>query len=345
MKDSQALTPEGHALDAPEICAIGLDVGGTKIAGGSVERSSGRVLSKRIVPTFAGRGEERVLSSALEMARELLIEANESGRRVLGIGVGVAELVDPEGNVTSGNVIAWCGMPVQERFSRLAPALVEADVRAAALAEAVFGAGRAYSLFLYLTVGTGISSCLVQNGRPYTGARGGALVAGTFPVLHSTLHDEAASCATLEGFASGPALVRRYNERRSACFERAEEVLSVARDGDRAAIEVVRTAGEALGAGVGFLVNVLDPEAVIVGGGLGIAGGSYWNNFVASARKHVWSDAARRVPILPAGLGADAGFVGAAAAVFRKQQADTPSRSVFNNEFETTREGNDDALP
>jgi glucokinase len=79
------------------------------------------------------------------------------------------------------------------------------------------------------------------------------------------------------------------------------------------AIRVVETAGEALGVSVGWLVNVLDPEAVIVGGGLGLAGGLYWESFISSTRAHIWAEAARNLPVLPAALGAEAGLIGAAA--------------------------------
>lgn len=81
------------------------------------------------------------------------------------------------------------------------------------------------------------------------------------------------------------------------------------------ALEVVRSAGHALGVSVAFLVNTLDPEAVIVGGGLGLAGGLYWSSFVDSTRDHVWAETTRSLPILTANLGPDAGFIGAAAAV------------------------------
>jgi len=303
-----------------EPCAVGLDVGGTKMAGGVVT-PSGQVLARRRIPTNPERGGEAVLSVALEMAGELMAEAETLGREVLGIGVGAAELVDQEGNVTSGQTISWRGMPVRERFSRLAPAVVDSDVRTAALAEAVFGAGRPFDTFVYVTVGTGISSCLVQDGRPYAGARGNALVLAGGPVSAACTGEKAnpPPPALLEDFASGPALVTRYNRRSFGRVERAESVLAAVDAGDPVALEVVSTASEALGASVGWLVNVLDPEAIIVGGGLGLAGGLFWSGFTASARHHIWAEEGRNLPFLPAALGNDAGFVGAAATVLQKK--------------------------
>jgi glucokinase len=90
-------------------------------------------------------------------------------------------------------------------------------------------------------------------------------------------------------------------------------VVAAVEAGEPTAIEVVQSGGAALGVGVGWLVNVLDPEAIVVGGGLGVSGGLYWSSFVASTRTHIWSDESRKLPILPAQLGADAGLIGAAA--------------------------------
>jgi glucokinase len=291
--------------------AIGIDVGGTKIAGGLVCLDTGEVQEKRVIPTNPERGGEAVLADVVALSEDLKATAETRGDRVRGLGVGVAELVDPEGRVRSANLIAWEGLPVRERLARIAPAVVESDVRAAALAEARYGAGRAYRLFAYVTVGTGISSCLVQDGRPFAGARGNALVLASGP-LSVPCDGGGWARFVLEAYASGPAIAARYGRRTGRRVERAEEVLAAAGAGDEEAAAIVRSAGEALGSGVGFLVNVLDPEAVIVGGGLGLAGGLYWVSFVRATRAHVWNDATRGLPILMVALGADAGLVGAA---------------------------------
>ena len=294
--------------------AIGLDVGGSKIAGGVVALDRGAVLARRSIATRAERGGEAVLEAALALAEALRADAGRLGLEIRAIGVGVPELVDRHGQITSGHAIAWRGAPVRERFERLGPGVVESDVRAHALAEARYGAGQPYRLFVFVTVGTGISSCLVQDGRPYAGARGNALVLASSPLTTTC-----ATCGTtlqpvLEEFAAGPALVARYNQVAAAPAARAEDVIVSARAGDPVARQIVASAGEALGVSVGWLVNVLDPEAVIVGGGLGLAGGLYWESFVAATRAHIWADASRELPIVMAALGPDAGLVGAAAA-------------------------------
>jgi glucokinase len=296
--------------------AVGLDIGGTKIAGGIVALPSGEILSKDIIMTLPQRGGDAVLSDALAFGRRLVQEAAGKGTDVTGIGVGVAELVDPDGNITSGQTIAWRGVPVRERFSEIAPAFVESDVRAAALAEAIWGAGKPFQIYAYVTVGTGISFTLVQDGRPYPGAHGNAIILSSGSLSTTCTECGAELHQVLEEFAAGPALVARYNQRSRQKAARAQEVTEAAARNDSVAIQVVQSAGEALGNSVGFLINLLDPESLIVGGGLGLAGGLYWESFVASTRKHIWSDTTRDLPILPALLGADAGLIGAAATVW-----------------------------
>lgn len=295
-----------------EAWAIGLDVGGTKTAGGLVRFPSGEVIARRRVLTGEGRSAEEILTDAVEMALELA-GAMPAGGCLAGVGLGVPELVDLNGQITTGSVIDWRSVLLADRFIGIGPVWAEADVRAAALAEAMFGAGRPYRLFVYVSIGTGISSTFVQDGRPYAGARGNALVLASSPVSTLCPKCETWVRTTVEQFASGPGIVRRCNLGQPAPASQAEHVLAAANRGDPSEARVVREAGEALGAGVGFLVNVLDPQAVVVGGGLGLAGGLYWETLVNSTRRHVWAGATRDLPIIPAALGSDAGFVGAAA--------------------------------
>ena len=293
-------------MPADDVWAVGLDVGGTKIAGGLVRFPAGEVVARRRIPTRPGRPADDILADAVGMARELAGGVPPGGR-FAGVGLGVPELVDLDGRLASAATLDWRGMSLADRFAGVGPVRLEADVRAAALAEARFGAGRAYRLFAYVSVGTGISYTLVQDGRPYAGARGNALVLASGPTSIRCPGCGTWARTVLEAVASGPALAAAFGA------DRAEDVLAAADRGDPAAVRVVRDAAEALGSGVGFLVNVLDPEAVVVGGGLGLAGGLYRDCLVDAVRRHVWADATRDLPVVPAGLGADAGLLGAAA--------------------------------
>ena len=302
-------------------CAIGIDVGGTKIAAGIVLIPSGEVCGKRLEPTRPERGGVAVLEDVESLAESLIEEAKRHKLEPVALGVGVAELVDPQGNVLSEATIKWKYLPVRERFAKLLPVRVEADVRAAALAEARLGAGMGRATFLYITVGTGISSCLVVNGIPFVGARG---LTGTFasspgltPGEDGLLH----SGPPLEQFAAGPALAARLKSVRPDFSGSSKDVLSLTESGDGDATGIVESAGQAVGAAVAHLVNVLDPEAVVLGGGLGMAGGAYRKAITTSFHSQVWSDLHRDLPLLTAQLGSDAGFIGAALVAAENQDS------------------------
>jgi len=299
-----------------DVCAIGIDVGGTKIAAGVVTRA-GELLFHRRLPTGAERGGEVVLRDVEAISVELINMAGEAGMKVAGIGLCVAELVDLDGNVTSGHTIKWNGWPIRDRLSRIAPTVIESDVRAAALAEAIYGAGRDYEIFLYLTVGTGVSCCLVMHKRPYAGAHGDALICASSPLTSTCDECGASNRVALEDYASGPALARRYQPYSPEKISRAQEVIKAAQGGDARAIEIVRSAGDALGVTAGLLINTLDPEAVVVGGGLGRADGLYWECFLRSTRAHVWAEARRDLPVTHAALAGN-GVIGAAVNFLRR---------------------------
>lgn len=311
-------TPEANDRHPAPFCALGLDVGGSKIAAGVVIFPEGKVRFRRVIPTLPSRGGEAVLADTVRLGQELVAEARGERLGVQGIGIGVCELVDTAGRVVSANCLEWRGLPVLQRFALLAPTVIEADVRAAALAEALLGAGQSSNCFLYVTVGTGISSCLVLEGRPFMGARGATGTIASSPLPKTSETGEEAAVPSLEEIASGPALVERYHRRARGIRKSAQEVILAAAAGDPDAVHVVHSAGETLGSIIGWLVNLLDPEKVVVGGGLGLSGGLYWASLIASTRRHIWSDLHRELPILPAGNGVDTGLIGAAATAWKR---------------------------
>ena len=158
---------------------------------------------------------------------------------VTAVGLAVCELVDPCGRVRSAETVDWREIDLFATFD-----WVESDVRAAALAEARFGAGRDEADFLYVSVGSGISHCLMVDGQPRLGVRGSAIGTGA-PLV--------------EAWSGGLALARRTGH------ATAEEALA-----DPAVAEIVEDGARRLGLALAALVNALDPGAVIIGGGLGL---------------------------------------------------------------------------
>jgi glucokinase len=292
--------------------ALGIDIGGTKIAAGVVTVPDGRILARAGARTLPHRGGQAVLADVLALVRTLRAAARRLRVRLHGIGVGVPELVGREGRLASAATLDWQESEVLDTLQQILPTCFEADVRGAALAEARIGAGRQQHCFLYVTIGTGISCCLVLEGRPYAGARGLTGTLASQRMLFPDVSGHLVTALPLEHFASGPALAARYTIVRPEFAGGGAAVTALAAQRDPAAVEVVGTAGRALGAAIAHLVNVLDPESVILGGGLGLAGGLFQQELEASARKHLWSPVLRPLPFLIAETGPDAGLIGAA---------------------------------
>lgn len=297
-------------------CVIGIDVGGTKIAAG-ILRFPGAQGRGRTMLTQAGRGGRAVLNNVLELARQMTRECELAGDRVRAIGLGVCELVDRNGHLASANCIQWLDLPVRQELARLAPTVIEADVRAAAAAESWRGAGRPFRSFLYVTVGTGISCCLVLDGRPFLGAHGFTGTMASSPLAVPCERCGHLSQRSLEEIASGPGLVAGF-QKGGGHAATAQEVLSAARAGDARARQVLESAHAALQSQIGLLVGTLDPHAVVIGGGLGLSEAVDWDPFIASIRRHIWSGLQRELPILRAQTGADAGWIGAALCAVRR---------------------------
>jgi len=310
-------------VSRPAPIALGIDVGGTKTLFAIVDVTSGGVAEQRRIETPRGAESGESFLQRVESEAREFVNSSRAGS-VSAIGLGICELVDRDGGVKSGHRVHWQGLPVREALSGIAPAIVESDVRAAALAEAHFGAGRDYRDFLYVNIGTGISTCFVIDREPYAGARGHALVIASAPSTMlcpdcGHLHD-----IILEDVAGGAGLAARY--RKKACITPvdASDVLAKAEGGDAMALQVIEEAAALLGSALGMAIGMLDPEALIVGGGLGSSGGFYWQRLESEIRRHVWSAETRELAIRQAELGTLAGVIGAAFAGYRAQTISSP---------------------
>ncbi len=295
---------------------VGIDIGGTKVAGVRIARD-GKVLERS--RSFTPAEPEKFLEAAHEAADALRTEG------VAAVGLGLAGLVRwPEGVFAWGPHVAGTGVPARDEMSELVglPVVVDNDANLTAYAEAVAGAGQGYDHIVLVTLGTGIGGGIVINGEIYRGAS----FAGEFG--HMTMRAEGPSCACgrqgcWETLASGPALARFAKEAvavdPNSLFARrypdpsSEDVIAAVRAGDATAFALVERVGRWFGLGLSTLITALDPDIVIVGGGLGSVGES----LIDPARRAVQATlhgAPHRQPppIVGAALGPDAGAIGAA---------------------------------
>jgi glucokinase len=265
------------------IRALGLDVGGSKLAACLLDVERGTVLESARVATNPTRGGRAVLDACVALVDAISAAGECAGDEPLGIGI--CELVDRSGRITSAASVDWREVDVRGAFPTHSAVVVESDVRAAALGEARLGAGRGRGDFVYLNVGTGISFALVLDGSPYAGARGNALILGAPPV---------------EGLSSGAALAELGGA------GRAEEVFA-----SSGASTIVEKAGDHLGRAMAWLVNALDPEMIVIGGGLGLRA-DYRAAATTAMRQHIEAETSRDIEVVPAALGEDSGAIGAA---------------------------------
>ena len=288
---------------------LGVDIGGTKTRVAAVTDDN-VVIAMGEEATGDIGGADPGLSRSLALARRLAGEAEAEGRTITAVGVGVPEYVDPDGVLRSRLVVAWDRQPA-DLFAEIAPVAVESDVRCGAIAEAEAGAGVGVASMLYVTVGTGISSALVIDGRVWPGHRGEAIALGELPIDGSL---DPGAATTVEDFASGAAVALRYHHLTGEHVNGAREVIARSSRHDALAQVIIDTSARAVGAAIAGAVGILDPEVVVIGGGFGTSGGQ-WEAVVREAYgSRVRPDAAR---LVLAHLGTNSPVIGAAIAARR----------------------------
>jgi glucokinase len=302
--------------------AIGIDLGGTKVAG-VVMDGSGRI----------GRRDERRTpggdASAVMEAVHATVASLAGSSDAVAVGVGVAGMVDfRAGTVPFAPNLPFREEPVRDPVADRSglPCVVDNDANVAAWGEFLFGAGRGTRHMLLVTVGTGIGGGLVWDGALYRGAHGFAAEIGHVIVEPGGPRCGCGNEGCWEQVASGRALDRLGREEARRRPEgaiarlaegepvRGHHVTAAAREGDLAAVRIVGEVGRRLGQGVAGLVNILDPEVVVIGGGVAEEG-----EILLEPARRAFVDAVEapdhrpHVPLVPARLGNDAGAIGAAA--------------------------------
>ncbi|MCG0237719.1 MAG: ROK family protein [Firmicutes bacterium] len=292
-------------------CAIGLDVGGTKILGGLVDET-GRVLLSRRIPTPVAEGPAGVFAAMRRLIRELLDQAGD--REVVGIGLGMPGLIDRQRGISvhSPNT-GWSNVPVLPEFTEFGlPVDMENDVRCHALGEYWFGAGRGVRHFVLLTLGTGLGSGIVVDGELFQGGSGMPGEIG-----HVVVDPQGPPCGCgnrgcLEALVGGRGLARRARE--AGIARDVQELIALARAGEPRALGLVEEVARHLGWGISIMANLFNPQRVILGGGLAKAlGDLLFGSLRRYAEAMTMPGIRGTYDIVPAALGEEAGVVGAAA--------------------------------
>lgn len=309
---------------------LAMDIGGTNVRMGLVARD-GSVVARRQLPCLTEKGLEQFLDSLRVEINGLKREAAQQGETLLALGSGVPGLIDSHGVVLSSVNLRFLEnhnlRNSLEEISRL-PTVMLNDANAAALAEASHGSGRPYSSLLHFTLGTGVGSGLILNGKLWTGIDGTAAEYG-----HATVEPQGIPCpcgniGCLEQYASATAIARMAREGVASGAHTslrigdglrpdAEQLALAARNGDRLALSCFATAGRYLGIAAATAVNLLNLEAIIIGGGVAQSYELLADDVVNEIKRRAFKVPAERVRVLKGELGDDAGLLGAAAAARR----------------------------
>jgi glucokinase len=323
-----------HTTTARQRFIIGVDLGGTNIVVGAISRDGDRQIGMRSQPTQSELGVESVVDRIAEMVEEVIAEviatAGATRDDILGVGIGAPGPLDRErGVVVVAPNLGWRQYPLRDAVSEKLglPATLDNDANCATLGEWWQGAARGARHVVGLTIGTGIGGGIIIDGKLHHGASD---VAGE--IGHTTIDLTGRYCrcgnyGCLEAYASGPAIAQRARE----ALERDEvsalhrivegdlsrltaaTVYEAAKSGDALARELVRDTATFLGAGIANLLNVFNPEVVVIAGGVTQAGEPLFDPLRAEVRRRAFRPAVDACRIVPGELPGTAGVVGAVA--------------------------------
>jgi len=311
---------------------LATDIGGTKAAT-AVISSAGEILQMSKAPTDLG-GPAALIDQVTAMLQADLMRAGVGIADVLGLGVGVPAVIDADHKVVvwAPNLPGWENVRLHDELvARLKlPVRIEYDGHTAALGEWWMGAGRGCQNVVFVIVGTGIGGGMILDGRLYRGFSKLAGAAGWFVLKTQRVSDEyTRRLGHWESLAAGPAIARLAAEKLRGgapsilrhqgldSYEKltAQMVFDAARQGDPLACEVVCHTGEILGVGIANIVSLVNPEVVILGGGVGTQADLLIDQIREVVLHNAQPISAKAVRIVPSQLGENAGLLGAAKAV------------------------------
>ncbi|HEY6407559.1 MAG TPA: ROK family protein [Ktedonobacteraceae bacterium] len=314
--------------------ALGIDLGGTKTLAAVVDITNGEIIASARKRTRAQKGQEFVAQRTIELAQAAINAANlPADAPIVAIGIGAAGQIDR----TAGIVVEAPNLGVKDmhlaeilnkQFGK--PVRVGNDVEVAALGEYIYGSGRGFNNFVCVFVGTGIGAGIVQNGRMYTGTSGTAGEVGHMIIQAGGRVCGCGCRGCLEAYASRTAITKAimaeiHHGRHSVLADdaalqlkegdaiiRSGLLAQAIAQGDSLVMEIVTEAADYLGYGLGSIMNLYNPEAIILGGGVIEAIDLLFERAVDRARNTALSAPAKQTKILRTKLGDFSGVVGAA---------------------------------
>ena len=307
---------------------IGIDLGGTNIAVGLVDEN-GKILAKADTPTLAERDYTEIVADMIKLSEKVVSDAGFSMNDVKAIGVGTPGSVDYEkGTVAYANNLKFYDTPVAEEIKKYydIPVVLENDANAAAFGEYI-ATGDGAKIFVAVTLGTGVGGGIIMDNKIFRGSNGAGAELGHFTLMHNGLPCSCGKNGCWESYASVTALI---NQTKVAMSKYPESLMNTiakergcvngrtafdaAKSGDKAAQQVVDKYIEYVADGIVSIVNIFQPDKLVVGGGISKEGDYLLNPVIEYVRKYDYNKLFKKVEITTATLYNDAGIIGAALA-------------------------------
>lgn len=295
---------------------LSVDIGGSKLMAGIIDYYNGNIILKESIPLKAAITEDYLVENILFIIKDLISQCSDID--ISCIGVSVPGTADSK----NGVLIYACyfgirnfeiGRILKEIFH--IPVFVENDVNACAFGEKIFGACKEIDDFIWVTVSNGVGGALVLNGNVYEGRFKGAGEIGHINVVEDGYTCGCGNKGCLEAYASGSGIVRRYKEKSQNNFAEitAKIIAEDAHKGDELALEIYRETGYFLGKAISYAVNIINPQKVILGGGISMDIDLFLPEINNIVDKMVFQDPNKNLIIEKTALSYEASLIGAAA--------------------------------
>lgn len=309
---------------------IGIDIGGTKVLSALADKE-GNILNKAQTPTEADKGEEVIISNIMESINRVIKTSRIDKKEVSRIGVGSPGPLDlKNGVIIENSNLSWTNVPIVEILEKKTglPVILENDANAAALGENHFGAGKSADNIVYITISTGIGGGIIIDRKIFHGGKGNAGEVGHMTLIpDSNYQCGCGNYGCFEAVASGTAIARRgrevLNSNKDSLISEYSDgdleavdaplIAAAAREGDQEAIRIYNLTGQLLGVGIANVVNLFDPEIIVLGGGVMHSQDLFMDELKKSLDERALKANLKNLQLKEAKLGKDTGVMGAIA--------------------------------
>ncbi|CAG0938708.1 glucokinase [Candidatus Brocadiaceae bacterium] len=311
-------------------CSVGIDLGGTNLKAGIVD-TDGKILHRLSVKTHSDADPQTISNQILELIAEIIRSAQAKASDIIGIGLGSPGLIDKTGETIlfSPNLPRWRNIPIKrmvsERFSK--PCVLENDANAAAWGEKWAGAGKEVGSLVMLTLGTGVGGGLVIDNKLWRGANNVAAEIGHMVIQTDGPQCKCGNRGCVEVYASATGMVRRFKELLKSGIPSLLKVSSeitakmindAALQGDKASLDVIEETGRYLGIALINIMHVLNPEMIVLAGGMIGSGELLMNPIRQITTQRAFEASYKDTKIVFSQLGNDAGIIGAAGCLLKE---------------------------